>query len=250
MSVLRRILDGLSHNARRQSIRPFLRQQIHLTVQFAHRNGFRIEHMQVYVLKAFVSVSMLFAQYCHGIRQHIVDLSFTAASGPNQHDTEPHIKRVKQLNNLGDKRRFRLQLSLATTLDNNLLQLTIIIVDNIDGRKQVRHDRIEQWQIIGQKLWYIAVAHRSNEHHRFINIGLSAFQTTRHHQHRLDCAHTKIVMILLRQLLRRQLVQFHHFLTERSSLRKTFSKEHDFSDKPIVGYHHCHRSKQHFEVVG
>jgi hypothetical protein len=57
-------------------------------------------------------------------------------------------------------------------------------------------------------------------------------------------------VVLLGELLRGKLVELDHFLGQGAGIDETFSKEHDLSDKSVVGDHHRNGSEKYFQVVG
>ena len=80
----------------------------------------------------------------------------------------------------------------------------------------------EQLSILFKKLRQVTVPQSSDQHNIFIKIGISSLERTSHDQHRLDSSHTKVIMILLRQLLAAQSVHLHHLTGEVLRGFKTF----------------------------
>jgi len=103
---------------------------------------------------------------------------------------------------------------------------------------------------MSQKFRDIGILHGSNQYNILRNIGLCSFQPSSHDQDTLDCSHTKIIMILLGQLLTWQFIKFGHLFAKFFGRSKSLRKKHNFSDESIIRNHHSYWSKQCFKIVG
>jgi hypothetical protein len=63
-------------------------------------------------------------------------------------------------------------------------------------REEVGDDVLEQLHVVDQELGQVGVAHGADEHHVLAQVGIGALERARHHQHRLDGAHAKVVVVL------------------------------------------------------
>lgn len=71
---------------------------------------------------------------------------------------------------------------------------------------------LEEDGIVLEELWQIGIPERTQKYDIFVLVGVLAFERASHDEHRLESTHTKVIMILLRQLLRAQLVHLCHLL--------------------------------------
>ncbi len=92
------------------------------------------------------------------------------------------------------------------------LELLEAHVRDLLSWEQVLNKRGEQRQVVLQELGHIAITHGSNQHDVLFQVLLSALQGTGHDKHGFDGTHPEVVVILLRELLRRQLVKLDHLL--------------------------------------
>ena len=56
-------------------------------------------------------------------------------------------------------------------------------------------------------------------------------------------------MVLLRELLRGELVQFGHLPRQIFGLQKSLRKQHNLRNQRIIRHHHSNRPKQRFQVI-
>lgn len=87
-------------------------------------------------------------------------------------------------------------------IDDRPLQFTHFRVRHIHAGEEIRNDGQEERTILGEKLGHIRVAQRTNQHHVFRKIIVAALQRASHDEHTLQRAKTKVVVVLLRELLR------------------------------------------------
>lgn len=71
---------------------------------------------------------------------------------------------------------------------------------------------LEERCVLLEELGEVAVPEGANQHHVLVLVGVLSLQRPRHHQHRLDCPHPEVVVILLGQLLTAQLIHLYHLL--------------------------------------
>lgn len=109
---------------------------------------------------------------------------------------------------------------------------------------------LKQDGILCEELGKIAIPKRSNKYNVFSKIRIFSFKSTGHYQHlilllvitvynynltvyiyRFDSSHSKIIMILLRQLLTAQLVHLYHLASQILGRLKTFWVQDDLSNK-------------------
>jgi len=57
------------------------------------------------------------------------------------------------------------------------------------------------------------------------------------------------MMLLLRKLLRRELVKLHHLSGNTLGVTESLGEKHELCNKTIVGDHHCHWSEKNFKVI-
>eukprot|EP00964_Phaeocystis_antarctica_P060425 scaffold36045_cov47-Phaeocystis_antarctica.AAC.1 len=65
----------------------------------------------------------------------------------------------------------------------------------------------------------------------------------------VNLAHAVVVVVLLRELLRAQLVHLYHLLRQGPRLEEPLSVEHDLGDEGVVGHHHRDAAEERLEVV-
>ena len=68
--------------------------------------------------------------------------------------------------------------------------------------------------VIFEELWQVRVSKSANQNDVFVFVGVLPLQRTCHDENRLECSHTEIIMVLLRQLLRAQFVHLRHLLRQ------------------------------------
>ena len=132
-----------------------------------------------------------------------------AARRADDHHAEAHVHRLVQLDLLGDEARHDLQVALERVLDRRL-ERAVVDGRDVDAREQVADDALEERQVVGEELGQVHVEHRADEHEVLVEIGVGALEPARHHEHRLDRAHAVVVVVLLRELLRAELVHLDH----------------------------------------
>ena len=130
-----------------------------------------------------------------------VDGGLASAGRAHKHDTEADIECLEQLNSLKDEHLVSLKLENVNGLLNLGQELTIVGVGNLDSWEQVLDDGRKEGQIILQELGDVGVTHGTDEHSILIKGGVGSLEGTGHHKHGLDCSHTEIVVVLLRELL-------------------------------------------------
>ena len=93
---------------------------------------------------------------------------------------------------------------------------------------------LEKQSILCQELGQIGVSESPDEHHIFRFVRILTFERSSHDQHRLDGSHTKVIMVLLGQLLRAQLVHLGHFLGQILGVFKTLRVEDHLSNQSCL----------------
>lgn len=85
------------------------------------------------------------------------------------------------------------------------------------GERSVKHCQEtypEQLSILFKKLGQIAVSQSTNKHNVLIKIWVASLECTSHDQNRFDSTHTKVIMILLRELFAAQAVHLYHLTSQ------------------------------------
>ena len=90
---------------------------------------------------------------------------------------------------------------------------------------------LEEHRIILQKLWQVAISESPDEHHVLIFVRVLSLERAGHDQHRLECSHAKVVVILLRQLLGGELVHLRHLLGQVLGGLETLRVQDHLSDQ-------------------
>jgi hypothetical protein len=78
--------------------------------------------------------------------------------------------------------------------------------------KQVPNKAQEQWHIIVHKLGQVGVPECPHQHKRLWHVWCASLEGPCHDQDTLECAQPKVVVVLLGQLVTRQIVEDGHFL--------------------------------------
>jgi hypothetical protein len=90
------------------------------------------------------------------------------------------------------------------------LEVAVVDERHVYARKEILDDTVEEREIVLQELGHIGVTHGSDQHDVLGSGGVLSSEGTSHDQNGLDGSHTEIVVILLGELLRRELVELHH----------------------------------------
>lgn len=94
---------------------------------------------------------------------------------------------------------------------------------------------LKQDSVVFKKLWQIAVSQRSDQHDIFVLVRVLSLQRPSHHQHRLQSSHAKVVMVLLGELFRAQLVHLGHLLGQVLGGLETLGVQDHLSDETWEG---------------
>ena len=247
-AVLRLRGDITPHDGGRETVGPLLRQLVELAVQLAHGNALRVQHVGVHHLEGLVLRSSV-AKRRHGSGQRGVGGGLAASRRTHDDDAKPHRHGLVQLDDLLHHLGHALQATFLHHLLHRHLKVAHVLVRHLHAGEQVVDDAEEQRQVIRQELRHVAVTHCTDEDDVLAEVRVSTLQGAGHHQHRLDGAQAVVVVALLRQLLRRQLVQLGHLARQVAGIVEAFGEQHDLGDECIVWHHHGHGPEEHLQVV-
>ena len=173
---------------------------------------------------------LILGNLSHGMLQNFIHVGLSRVGDTHQHHPETYLEGLKQFQHFLHLGVFHLQLERMDTLGQLLHQGRIAGVFDLNAREQVLNQRVEERQVFLDEFRNVGVPHGPNQNDIFFQVWGGALDVTRHHQHRLDATHTEIVMLLLRQLLGRKLVQLRHFLGKWLGRLEAFREKHDFGN--------------------
>ena len=138
----------------------------------------------------------------------------------DHHDSVADEHRLEELDDLGDIGGDGLQPVDDELPLNGQLQCAVVDVGDAHAREEILDERHKERHIVVEELGEVGVAQRANEGDVLRDGGVLALERAGHHEHRLDGAHAKVVVVLLRELLGREAVQLRHLLREGLGLAK------------------------------
>lgn len=89
----------------------------------------------------------------------------------------------------------------------------------------------KELSILFKKLGQVTVPESSYQYNIFIQTWISSLKRSSHDKHRLDCSHTKVIMILLRELFTAQSVHLDHLTSKVFRRFKAFRVQNHFSNQ-------------------
>ena len=89
----------------------------------------------------------------------------------------------------------------------------------------------KELSILFKKLGQVTVPESSDQNNIFIQTWISSLQRSSHNKHRLDCSHTKVIMILLRELFAAQSVHLDHLSSKVFRRFKAFRVQNYLSNQ-------------------
>mmetsp|Transcript_2367 Transcript_2367/g.7837 ORF Transcript_2367/g.7837 Transcript_2367/m.7837 type:complete len:1218 (-) Transcript_2367:3636-7289(-) len=247
--VLRRKRDRVADHGRGDAVGPLLRERVDLAVQLAHRDALWVEDVRVDRLEGRIAGAAA-VQLRHGRGERPHAGSLAAARRPDGHHAEAHVERLVKLNHLGHKLVDHLQPGAGASLLGGRLQQTVVDRRHHQAGVQVADDAVEERQVGCQEAGHVGLAHGADQADILGQLGVAALDAARHDQHRLDLPHAVVVVVLLRELLRAELVHLDHLLRERARVQETLREEHDLGDERVVRHHHRHGPEERLQVVG
>ena len=126
---------------------------------------------------------------------------------------------------------------------NSDLQLPVVNEWDVNSREKVVYNSLKKWKIVLQELRDIGVSHGSDEHDILLGPGVLSPKRTRHDQYRFYCSHTEVIVILLGELLRGQLVKHNHLSGKLVGGLEALTVQDDLGNESVVGNHHRYWSE-------
>jgi hypothetical protein len=154
----------------------------------------------------------VFVELCECLGQNVGASGFAHTCRSYEHVAVPDLRGLEKLDDLRDEGWNNLQLVLAQLSLNLLLKKSIVDIRHIDTREKILDDSREKWQIDLQELGHIRVTHGPDEQDVLRYGIVFTFELSSHDEDRFNGSHTEVVVVLLRELLRCQTVELHHFL--------------------------------------
>ena len=182
--------------------------------------------------------------------QHTIVHGLSTTGRSHEHETMTHLDCIIELNDLCDEDFYRLHIIEGAGALNGLEEATIVGFGFLDAWEEIKHDVLEQREIILQELRYVDITQGTEKKLTLIHVRVGTLQETCCINDRAHSSHTVIVVVLGRQLLRAELEGRDHLSCKISTGEEPEGIEHDLTNQCLVGDHHSHWSEQGFEVVG
>eukprot|EP00965_Chrysotila_dentata_P256125 6212443-Pleurochrysis_carterae.AAC.1 len=249
VEVVALVVHGEAHERGHETVGPLLRHRVDLAVELTHCNGFWIQRVPLdnLVLGRLLAVTL---QLRESGRESLVASRLAGEREAHHHHAVAHQHRLEELDDLGHMGRHRLHAQLAHLKLHRLLQTAVVYVRDGGAGEEVLDDGHEERHVLVEELWQVGVTQRADEGDVLADVGVGALELPGHDEHALDGAHAKVVVVLLGQLLRRELVELRHLVGQALGLAKALRKEHNLGDEAVVGHHHGHGAEERLEVVG
>jgi hypothetical protein len=173
------LLYKASHDLTCESISPFLSLR-ECSIELIHTDAFRVHTFHVHSHIVIPSI-LIATDFVHCSSECLVNSRFPSESLSNDHEPEPDIHGLVELNNLlclffiiGQEVFFLHNL-------HSIYKHIILSVLKFDSWKQISNDSIEQWEIIFHEFWNVRVSNCSDKNQIFLKSWVLSLDFPSHH---------------------------------------------------------------------
>mmetsp|Transcript_33896 Transcript_33896/g.95223 ORF Transcript_33896/g.95223 Transcript_33896/m.95223 type:complete len:995 (+) Transcript_33896:5050-8034(+) len=248
LALLRLVPGHVAEEHGHDAVGPLARDVVEAAVQVLRRDGLRVEACLVDNLGRVHRT--LVCQVRERLLQRVEGGGLAAERQADEHDAVPHHVALVELDDLLHEVRVGLAVGLVQMLRQLADQEAVVGLWQLHPGEKVAADPGVEGHVEVQKLRQIHVVDGLQHQDAFVLGRLLALQAARAHEHREDCPHAVVVVLLRGQLLRAERVRGDNLLRERPCVLVAVRVELDLCDLTIVWNHHGHRAEQRLEVVG
>ena len=162
--------------------------------------------------------------------QHAIVHGLATTGRSHKHEAVTHLDGVVELDDLCDEDLNWLHVVEGTGVLYGLEEATIVCFGLLDAWEEIKHDVLEQWEIILQELRYIDIAQGTEKKLTLIHVRIGTLQETCGINDRAHGSHTVIVVVLGGQLLGAELEGRDHLSCKITSCEETKRVKHDLSN--------------------
>mmetsp|Transcript_11712 Transcript_11712/g.17848 ORF Transcript_11712/g.17848 Transcript_11712/m.17848 type:complete len:936 (+) Transcript_11712:4723-7530(+) len=175
------------------SIRPVMTDFIEVTVELSHGDGLGVESGDVSLALAHEAFRM---QLGEGEGQHLEAVGLAGEGQAHNHESMPDNDHFVKLDGFHDEVRVLLQVVLLHAKLHAPDQVSVVGLGELHSREEIGSDVLEEREIVSQELSQVDIVNGTKHEDAFILVDELSLQVTSSCQHRLDCSHTVIIMLL------------------------------------------------------
>ena len=243
------VLADVAHEPREDPVRPLVRRRVEAPVNLVVGQRQRVDGVHLHFLE-FALARAVLAQLRHRRLEHLPGGGFPRAGFADDHVPVPRHLAVEDLDDLDDPVVHHLQPELDALALEHRAQLAARVGGLVDSREQVAEQRAEQGDVEVDELGHDQVLHRAVEDGFLGALRVDALVCAggaRDGDH--ERTQRVVVVVLLRELLLRELHDRDHLLGEALGGGEALGEHHDLGDEREIGHHHRHRPHDGLQVV-
>ena len=208
------------HDAGEQAVLPLPGGGVDDPVQLVVGDGLGVE----------ICVGRLLLQVLVSPEERLPSHSFSRASVPHDEDGVSDEQDLLQLDDLHDEILLWLQLEITGRVLHRLLKVQVSLPRNVQVGEEIRDEAEEYWHVVSNDFRNVEVSQSSHQHLLLGSVSVAPLESSGHHQDRLDCPQTPVVVVLLGQQLLAQIVQSDELPGQRAGVQESLSHQHDLAD--------------------